>query len=256
MPTLSVSADYVNMRGRDLLNRINYVAPLRAGTSDSDLLTWYDVFGEIYDRNDTVLYPSTGIGPAGYKVGAFQNRVLSIQSVGQSSYDALNLMLEKRYANRWGARVSYALGHSRGNAFEQYGTNGPSLNGIQTQVLDDLNLDENWQDSETDRRHILSLAARTELWGGITLNAIFRYMTELPFTLIDSNIDVNRNGSPFDPLPAGTYSGTGDNAITVEHNGRQAGARSADYTQLDFGSAGAAGRGWLRRWTSTSTSST
>ena len=234
MPTLSVSADYVNMRGRDLLNRINYVAPLRAGTSDSDPLTWYDVFGEIYDRNDTVLYPSTGIGPAGYRVGAFQNRVLSIQSVGQSSYDALNFAMEKRYANRWGARVSYALGHSRGNAFEQYGTNGPSLNGIQTQVLDDLNLDENWQDSETDRRHIVSLAGRTELWGGITLNAIFRYMTELPFTLIDSNIDVNMNGSPFDPLPAGTYSGVGENPITVEHNGRQAGARAADYMQLDL----------------------
>ena len=234
LPTLSVSADYINMRARDLLNRINYVAPLRAGTSDSDPLTWYDVFGEIYDRNDTVFYPSTGIGPAGYAVGAFQNRVLSIQSVGQSSYDALNLMLEKRYSNRWGARVAYAIGHSRGNAFEQYGTNGPSLNGIQTQVLDDLNLDENWQDSETDRRHILSLTGRTELWAGITLNAIFRYMTELPFTLIDSTIDVNRNGSPFDPLPAGTYSGAGDNPITVEHNGRQAGARAADYMQLDL----------------------
>ena len=205
LPTLSVSADYVNMRGRDLLNRINYVAPLRAGISDSDPLTWYDVFGEIYDRTDTVLYPSTGIGPAGYKVGAFQNRVLSIESVGQSSYDALNLAIEKRYADRWGARLGYALGHSRGNAFEQYGTNGPSLNGIQTQVLDDLNLDENWQDSETDRRHIVSVAGRTELWGGITLNAIFRYMTELPFTLIDSTIDTNMNGSPFDPLPAGTY---------------------------------------------------
>ena len=126
MPTLSVSADYVNMRGRDLLNRINYIAPLRAGTNDSDPLTWHDVFGEIYDRTDTVLYPSTGMGPAGYNVGAFQNRVLSIQSVGQSSHDALNFALEKRYANRWGGRVSYALGHSRGNAFEQYGTNGPS----------------------------------------------------------------------------------------------------------------------------------
>ena len=234
MPTLSISADYVNMRGRDLLNRINYVAPLRDGILDSDTLTWYDVFGEIYDRDDTVFYPSTGVGPAGYKVGAFQNRVLSIQSVGQSSYDALNLALEKRFSNRWGGRVSYALGHSRGNAFEQYGTNGPSLNGIQTQVLDDLNLDENWQDSETDRRHIVSLAGRTELWGGITLNAIFRYMTELPFTLIDSNLDINMNGSPFDPLPAGTYSGVGDNPITVEHNGRQAGARSADYMQLDL----------------------
>ena len=249
MPTLSISADYVNMRGRDLLNRINYIAPLRAGTSDADPLTWYDAFDAIYNRTDTVFYescpaagvaacagvdPVTGMGPAGHLVGVFQNRVLSIESVGSSSYDALNFALEKRYADRWGARISYALGHSRGDSFEQYGTNGPSLNGVQTQVLGDLNLDENWQDSETDRRHILSLSGRTELPGGITVNAIWRYMTELPFTLIDSTIDTNMNGSPFDPLPAGTYSGVGNNPITVTHDGRQAGARSADYMQLDM----------------------
>lgn len=105
---------------------------------------------------------------------------------------------------------------------------------MQTQVLGELNLDENWQDSETDRRHILSLSGRTELPGGITVNAIWRYMTELPFTLIDSTIDTNMNGSPFDPLPAGTYSGVGNNPITVDHDGRQAGARSADYMQLDM----------------------
>ncbi len=34
-------------------------------------------------------------------------------------------------------------------------------------------------------------------------------MTGQPFTIHDTNFDVNRNGILFDPLPAGTYSGTG-----------------------------------------------
>ena len=227
MPTLSVSVDYVNMRGRELLNRINYIAPIRAGTSPSDGLTWFDVFGQIYNRTDTVFYEE----------GVFQNRVLSIQSIGQSQFDALNFQMEKRYANRWGARVSYALGHSRGNTFEQYGTNGPSLNGLQTQVGADLNLDENQQDSETDRRHILTLSGRTEFPGGITANVIWRYMTALPFTIYNSTIDTNMNGSFFDPLAAGTYTARAGrtNPVTVEHGGRQATARAgSEYMQLDL----------------------
>jgi len=227
MPTLSVSVDYVNMRGRDLLGRISYNMASRDGIGKSDPLTWSDVFGELYGRTDTV----------NYEAGSFVNRVLSIQSIGKSSYDAFNFALEKRFANRWGARVSYALGHSRGDTFEQYGTNGPSLNGLQTQVGSELNMAENWQPSETDRRHVLTLSGRTEFPGGITANAILRYMTKLPFTLYNSTIDTNMNGSFWDPLPAGTYSAdpSGNNPISgMVHNGRQGGARGADFMQLDL----------------------
>ena len=49
-----------------------------------------------------------------------------------------------------------------------------------------------------------------------------------------SKFDTNRNGSLWDPIPAGTCSGVGDNAITVEHNGSQGGARSADFINLDL----------------------
>ena len=124
--------------------------------------------------------------------------------------------MEKRYSNNWGARLAYAMGHSHGNSFEQYGTNGPSLNGVQSQVLGELNMAENWQDAETDRRHILTLTGNTEFPGGITASAIFRYMSELPFTIYNSTLDINRNGSLWDPLPPGSYSGTGANPITAE----------------------------------------
>ena len=270
MPTLSVGVDYVNIPGSQLLNRINYVAPYRDGIDSSDALTWYDVFPYqngpnggytgVYNRTDTVNYPSCphavgagyysndallaaqcakagpdGIDPrTGLLIGIWQERLLSIESTGLSSYDGLNVSMEKRYSDRWGMRLSYALGYSRGDTFEQYGTNGISVNGVQTQVLGDLNMDLNWQPAEHDRKHVLTLSGRTELPGGITLSPIFRYMSANPFTLNNSQLDLDRNGTNWDPIPAGTYTGTGDDAFTVEHNGRQGGARAGDYINLDL----------------------
>ena len=266
MPTLSVGIDYVNISGSQLLNRINYVAPYRDGIDSSDPVTFYDVYadrGGVYNRTDTVFYPScpqaaadasqyssnpaiiaeqcakadpvTGIDPrTGFMIGVWNSRLLSIESTGLSRYDGLNLSMEKRYSDRWGMRLSYALGYSRGDTFEQYGTNGISLNGVQTQVLNELNMAENWQPAEHDRKHVLTLSGRTELAGGITLSPIFRYMSANPFTMYNSQLDLDRNGTNWDPLPAGTYTGEGANAFTVEHNGRQGGARQGDYINLDL----------------------
>ena len=266
LPTLSVGIDYVNISGSQLLNRINYVAPYRDGIDSSDPVTFYDVYadrGGVYNRQDTVFYPScpqagadagqyssnpaiireqcakadplTGIDPrTGFMIGVWNSRLLSIESTGLSRYDGLNLSMEKRYSDRWGMRLSYALGYSRGDTFEQYGTNGISLNGVQTQVLNELNMAENWQPAEHDRKHVLTLSGRTELAGGITLSPIFRYMSANPFTMYNSQLDLDRNGTNWDPLPQGTYTGTGANAFTVEHNGRQGGARQGDYINLDL----------------------
>ena len=266
-PTLSVGIDYVNIRGSQLLNRINYVAPYRDGINSTDELTYYDVFpdrGGVYNRTDTVFFPScpqavadadlyssnpavlqrecakadplTGIDPrTGLAIGVWaQGRLLSIESTGFSSYDGLNIAMEKRYSDRWGARLSYALGYSRGDTFEQYGTNGVSVNGVQTQVLGDLNMDLNWQPAEHDRKHVLTLSGRTELAGGITLSPIFRYMSSNPFTMYNKLFDLDRNGTNWDPIPAGTYTGEGPNAFTTEHNGRQGGTRQGDYVNLDI----------------------
>ena len=274
MPTLSMGIDYVNIRGSQLLNRINYVAPYRDGINSSDELTYYDVFPYqngpgggytgVYNRTDTVPYPScpqavadadqyssnpavlmrecakadplTGIDPrTGLLIGVWaQGRLLSIESTGFSSYDGLNFSMEKRYSDRWGMRLSYALGYSRGDTFEQYGTNGISVNGVQTQVLGELNMEENWQPAEHDRKHVLTLSGRTELAGGITISPIFRYMSANPFTMYNSTLDLDRNGTNWDPIPAGTYSGEGANAFTVEHNGRQGGTRRGNYINMDL----------------------
>jgi hypothetical protein len=90
----------------------------------------------------------------------------------------------------------------------------------------------------------LSVASRIEVpkTGGMTLATTARYMSGSPFTIYNSNIDVNQNGQLDDPSPAGSYSGTGLNAMKdVENAGGRFGAYGPDYFQVDIRA------GWRRR---------
>ena len=69
---------------------------------------------------------------------------------------------------------------------------------------------------------------------GLTASAIARFMSGTPFTIHDSTFDLNRNGILVDPLPPGTYSGRGENAITVENTGGRNGAVGPGFAQLDL----------------------
>ena len=51
--------------------------------------------------------------------------------------------------------------------------------------------------------------------GGMTAAATLRMMSGLPFTILNTATDPDRNGMLFDPLPAGDYHGNGVNAIKV-----------------------------------------
>ena len=216
-PTLSVSADYIRTMGRDMLGRIDYNIPTRAGTGRTDPLQFGGVFGDTFGL--------LGVDPDFVNFG---NNVIVMESVGTTNYDALNLQVEKRYSNRWGARLAYALGHSRGNTFELWQT-------IASQVGSDLRLDEFQQPAATDRRHILTLSGRTELPGGVTMSTVLRYMTGSPLTIHDTNFDPDRNGKNPDPIAAGTYSGSNaQNGITVQNDGGYGGARGPDFLQIDM----------------------
>jgi len=166
----------------------------------------------------------------------YNQQVWVMENTGESEYKALNLSLEKRYSQNWSGRISYSLSKSEGTAFNQADRNT-------YQFLDDPRLDALWGPSAVDRRHILSLNGRAEVPKvGITLSSTIRYMSGAPFTIFDSNIDADRNGELNDPLPAGTYSGTGLNAMTdVENNGGRNGAVGPDYFQVDVRA------GWRRR---------
>jgi hypothetical protein len=212
-PQLSASVDYVKTWGRDMLIYYNLNPGSRANTSRTTAPTYTDTFG---------IASQLGLSP-------FLSRVYTIRNDAETKYDGLNLQVEKRYANNWSGRVSYALSSARGNT-EASGTDDNLF-----QLGADPRLELNEGPLPFDRRHNLVISGRVEVprTGGLIVSGVTRWMSGAPFTIHDTNTDPDRNGELFDPLPAGTYSGTGSNAITVDNKGGRAGARGPTYKQTD-----------------------
>ena len=154
----------------------------------------------------------------------FTSSVLEITNLGWSKSDSLQFSLVKRYSRGHQYRVAYTFSHATGN------TASPgSIETISTQVLDDLNLENNEARTSQDRPHVLSINGAAEIprTGGLQLSGSIQAQSGTPFTLVDSSTDPNRNGSFEEPLPAGTYSGAASNpdAYTVDYEGGMRGAR-------------------------------
>ena len=161
---------------------------------------------------------------------AFVASVLERSNLGSTDYDALEMQLEKRFAGNYSARAAYTLSYSRGN------TSANFIPQSLVQIGTDLRLDANEGPTDFDRRHnlVLSGSALVPKTGGLTVSAVARALSGLPFSLIDSNTDADRNAILFDFLPSGTYAGTGRNAITVDYDGKRNGAYGPGFFQIDL----------------------
>jgi hypothetical protein len=203
-PDTSAGADYVHSGARDLLGLRDLNPGVRADTSRTG--------------------PVIRVNPA------FATSVLQYGNFGRVDYDSLQVYLERRFRRGLSARVSYALGYSRGN------TSGNGSPQVLVQQLDDLRLDMNEGPTDFDRRHnfVVSTTASVPRTGGLTVSAVARALSGVPFTIVDSTTDADRNGILFDVLPAGTYAGAGRNAISVESDGRRNGAYGPGAFQLDL----------------------
>jgi len=201
---MSVSADYVHGIGRDMFMTRDLNAGLRALPVPTSPLV----------RQHRDFHPAA---------------INQLVNVGEMDYDALLVQLEKRFNRNYSARVSYTLSYARGNT--------PAVGSPTStfQVLDDLNLDLNEGPTNVDRRHnfVISGTALVPRTGGLTVSWVARALSGSPFTLSDSRTDADRNGNQGEPLPEGTYSGTGDRAISVEHDGRRNGAYGPAFFQAD-----------------------
>jgi hypothetical protein len=211
--SLSVAADYMHIQNKDLPLRYNLNPGIKRTTSRTETPTRVDLRGV-----------ASQLG-----LSNFSNDVWIVEYIGETKYDGLNLSVEKRFADFWGARLSYALGKGEGN------TNGTPTATNDFQVLDQRNLELNEGPTNADRRHALTLSGRVEVpWvRGLTGGAVARMMTGTPFTVHNSNVDANMNNIAVDPIPAGTYSGTGLNAVTVENAGGRNGAYGPGLVQID-----------------------
>ncbi len=212
--SVSVSADYIHSDGDDQFVNRDVNPAVRVNTTRTGLINRTDLFG---------LAQKTGLSP-------FQGSVQVRDNLGETQYDGLNLAFEKRYSHNFSGRVSYSLGYARGTV------NGGLPDTANFQYLDDLNLDLNEGPTNFDRTHnfVVSFRGMVPRTGGLTVSGVFRALSGQPLTIQDTNADPDRNGILFDPLPAGTYSGVGANAITVESKGGRNGARGPGFAQLDM----------------------
>jgi len=211
--TMSMGADYIHNEGRGWV-AYDLNPGLRVNTTRTGTIVRTDLKG---------LASQLGIPP-------FSNSVnLRYNYSGETKYDGLNLSIERRFSGFWSARAGYTIGYARGN------NSGAPAATNNFQVLAEPNLDKSYGPLDTDRRHNFTINGRLEVphTKGLTVSALFRYMSGRPLSLIDSNVDADRNGILADPLPEGTYSGVGETAITVKNNGGRNGVYGPDYAQLD-----------------------
>lgn len=210
---MSASVDYTHMWNRDLPIRFDLNPGIKATTGRTAPITRSDLSG---------LASQMGITP-------FSAAVFTRHHDGATDYDGVSLQLEKRFSSHWGTRVSYAAGHARGN------TDGNPTSVNNFQVLGNKNLEMNEGPTSLDRRHTFSVSGRVEVpWiTGLSASGVMRLASGTPFTIHNSNIDGDRNGILIDPSPSGTYSGVGQNAITVENAGGRNGARGQGYRNID-----------------------
>ncbi|MPZ16308.1 MAG: TonB-dependent receptor plug domain-containing protein [Luteitalea sp.] len=201
--SVSLSLDYVHAFGRAQFMTQDLNPPERLGEG----------------RTDPVVRPNP----------EFRQAVFTRINAGETDYDALQLQLEKRFAQSFSSRVAYTLAYSRGN------TSGVGIPTSSFQLADDLRLDRNTGPTDIDRRHnfVWSGDVFVPRTGGLTFSWVARALSGLPFTIIDTDVDPDRNGILFDPLAAGAYSGEGEDAFDVEFDGGRNGARGPGFFQLD-----------------------
>jgi outer membrane receptor protein involved in Fe transport len=221
---VSVSADYVHARSRDMLMSKQLNPTLRATTA---------VTSPNVRQSSVLLDQATATlrQKYGASFAAFTGGVTMPLNAGRTEYDALMLQFDKRFSDNYSARVSYTLAHSRGN------TSGSGVAASGFQVLDDMNLHLNEGATNFDQRHnfVVSGTAVIPHTRGLNFSWVARALSGTPFSLTNGNIDPDRNGTIAEPLAAGDYSGTGADAYSVKgYKAERNGAYGPGFVQADL----------------------
>jgi hypothetical protein len=164
-------------------------------------------------------------------VGEWAASVVTPINIGFINYDSLQVSVEKRMSRGSRARVSYAYSKGRGN------TDSGQADGIVSQFLDELRLETQEGPTTVDRPHIFSVNGSYEVprTKGLMVSGVWQARSGTPFSLNNSAVDMDRNGTTANEyLPAGTYSGVGEDAITVEYKGGRRGARGKPWMNIDM----------------------
>ncbi|MSO82260.1 MAG: hypothetical protein EXQ53_03040 [Acidobacteria bacterium] len=173
---MSVTVDYVGSRGHGQTGLIDINEPRLLAN-----VTIGRPGPAVFDPNGTRI-------PASARGANFQ-RVLEYTTspVFNSDYDALEISLNKRFANRWSGRAAYTLSRSRDVAALSAGNFGI----VNKRVNDDLNPRLDYGLATFDNRHALSAGGNWNAWRDLGLGATFRYYSGNP---VNETVGQNRNG--------------------------------------------------------------
>lgn len=153
--------------------------------------------------------------------GQFLDNVLLYTNAAESSYDGLQVQLQKRLSNNFQGQVSYTWSHAIDNSIGLVQSLGDSRNGGRTGPINPFDLDADRSDSGLDVRHLLSASAIIDLpfgegkrflntggtidriFGGFQVNFIFTARSGFPFTVVCNNSIVRPTliGDPFAAVP-------------------------------------------------------
>ena len=148
--------------------------------------------------------PRSGLTTGTRPVAQFA-RIDQVQSVGEMTYDALLLRLDRRFSNRYQYLVSYTLAKAEG-------TLPSSLpNVVRMTQAEAPELDRG--PAATDRRHALVASGSVLLPYDVTLGAVWTLRSALPFSAI-AGTDVNGDGVVTDYVPGTTRAMGGRNDDT------------------------------------------
>ena len=232
---LALTADYIHSDGIDQFLTVNLNPGHRVNTSSTGTITrLYSNLGQVIQNSFvpvvTDIFSNTPFQTLG--VSSVTTRI----NDATTKYDALQLSLDKRFAQSFQFKASYTLANGRGNTT---GNGVPTAN-FQTQTS--LGLDENSGPTAFDRRHnfVFSGLYRVPKTRGFVISTIVRALSGTPFTIFNSTVDADQNGINADPLPAGAFSNfrvfaNGERLdFSVDNKGGVNGARLPGFFAVDL----------------------
>ena len=205
LPGIAVTVDYVGNRGRDQTLRVDINEPRLLPN------------GTIGRPGPAVFDPDGTLIPAAARSTNFL-RVLQYQSRSEfnTDYDALEVGVQRRFANRWSARLAYTL--SRAHDVNASTTGGGNI--VEKRLNDDLNPRLDYGLSNTDNRHAFTSAANWDVWRGLGVGATFRYYSGNPVNeTLGRDANADRDAASYDRPVKGRDDATLPIVSPVDANG-------------------------------------
>jgi carboxypeptidase family protein/TonB-dependent receptor-like protein len=209
VPNVAFTVDYVGNVGHDQTGKID----INEGPLDAT--------GSVTRLGVNVFDPSGTLIPAVARGVSFR-RVLEYQTIDafNSDYQALELGVVKRMANRWSGRVSYTLARARdvnvmtGNAFAVWDRRVNDDYG----VTSGLNPRADYGPTNLDNRHGFTAGGNWDAWRGLGIGGTFMYYTGTPVNELVGD-DANNDLDTFDRPAKGRNDATLPILSEVDANG-------------------------------------